>query len=121
MTELAIKAKTYIQFKTMADQKKSSVEELAEQVIREYLRREARKIMQQEINAYQAMHDELQLKYLNQYVAIHQGEVIDHDVDELALYLRLDQKYPDVTILLRQVKPQIEEIITVRSPRFEHV
>ncbi|MDM8520525.1 hypothetical protein QUF64_10790 [Anaerolineales bacterium HSG6] len=121
MSQLMINEKTYTQFKRFAEQKKSSVELLAEAVIRDYIRREKREIMRQEIAAYNAMHTKLVADFLGQYVAIHQGTLIDHDQDELTLYFRINEKYPDIPILLRQVTNETEETITIRSPRFENV
>ena len=36
-------------------------------------------------------------------MAVYQGEVIDHDTDQLALVGRLDQTHPDEFVLVRQV------------------
>ena len=66
------------------------------------------------------MHADLLQRYEGQHVAVYQGNVVDHDPDLLALYLRIDQKYPDDVVLIRQVRPEVERIIHIRSPRFEH-
>ena len=53
--------------------------------------------MEREEEAYQAMHAELLADHIGQYVAIHQGQLIDHDPSELALLLRhrVNTNYPE--------------------------
>ena len=63
------------------------------------------------------MHSELWEKYPHQYVAIFQGEVVDHDQDELALLKRRNEKYPDDIVLIRQVLQEPERTIVICSPR----
>ncbi len=89
------------------------------QAIRQFLRAEARRIMQQETDAFRAMHADLLAKYPNEYVAVHQGQLVDHDSDQLALFMRIDKQYPDIPVLITQVLPEPEEIYTFRSPRLD--
>lgn len=76
-----------------------------------------RPAMQREKAAFQAMHPELLQRYNGQYVAIHQGQVIDHDADQLMLVRRIDEKYPDQIVLIKQVTPRPREELNFRSPR----
>ena len=75
--------------------------------------------MDAEIAAYEALHEELVEKYLGQFVAIHQGSVVDHDPDRLALRQRLSATYPDVIVLVRQVKPALPGPLYIRSPQIQ--
>ena len=79
---------------------------------------ENRTKMQQEVAAFEASHVDLWQKYAHQFVAIQQGMVIDHDADELALVERIDARYPDEVVLIRQVLPQLPQPLRFRSPRF---
>ncbi|MEM7535393.1 MAG: hypothetical protein AAF639_24660 [Chloroflexota bacterium] len=74
------------------------------------------RIIAQEAKAYAQMHPELLLKYPRQYVAIHQGELVDRDTDKIALYRRLAEQYGDTPLLVRQVLPEV--VPTVRIPSF---
>lgn len=49
---------------------------------------EERAAMPREVAAYEAMHTELWKQYPNKYIAMHQGQVIDHDDDKVALAVR---------------------------------
>jgi hypothetical protein len=75
-------------------------------------------LMEREEAVYRAMHVELMAKYAGQYVAIHEGKLVDYDESELALLKRLNARYPDQVVLMRQVRPLPESDLQFRSPRF---
>jgi hypothetical protein len=68
--------------------------------------------------AFLNMHTQLAQEYLGQYAAIYQGELIDHDIDLANLMDRVDEKYPDTFVLVRQVEVNPERTYYLRSPRF---
>lgn len=68
--------------------------------------------------AYEAMHPELMAQYAGEYVAVFQGQLIDHDQDETALLRRLDAQYPNDVVLMKKVRPLPEPVLHFRSPRF---
>ena len=74
--------------------------------------------MQQETHIFEQRHAELWQKYPKQYVAIYQGELVDHDPDEIELLGRITAQYPDVPVLIRQVLPSLPDVLHIRSPRF---
>ncbi len=76
------------------------------------------KAMAQEVAAYQSMLAELVTQYDGAYVAIYQGQLVDHDADELALLRRLDAHYPDEIVLMKQVRAEPLPELRIRSPRF---
>ncbi len=120
MAELIISAGTFSQLQKVADATGSTTEALVEQALRQFLREEKRRLMQQESIAFHQMHPELLANHLAEYVAIYQGQLVDYDVDQLALVTRIDERYPDAPVLIKQVLPDPEEIYTIRSPRFEN-
>ncbi|HEX6385412.1 MAG TPA: DUF5678 domain-containing protein [Anaerolineae bacterium] len=76
-----------------------------------------RPAMEQELAAFRAARQELLAKYEGQYVAVHQGQVVDHDKDRLALVTRVDEAYPGEVVLIKCVTPEPDRIIRVYSPR----
>ncbi len=74
--------------------------------------------MQREVDAFEAMHAVLWEKYPNQYVAVYQGRVIDHDDDEMTLIKRIRAIYPGQIIMVDKVLAQLQSEIVFRSPRF---
>ena len=70
-----------------------------------------------EENAFRSLHPTLMKHYPGQYVAIHNGQLVDHDMDQVALYRRCRQIYADRFVLIAQVQRSAEETYTFRSPR----
>ena len=77
--------------------------------------------MKKEIAAYQNIHSHLVQEYLGQYVAIYQGELVDHDPDPVSLHRRVIRKYPDQVVLSRKVQTDPEPVLYMRSPRLERL
>ncbi|MEE8390566.1 MAG: DUF5678 domain-containing protein [Anaerolineae bacterium] len=65
------------------------------------------------------MHAELVKQHQGQVVAIHEGQVIDHDEDFEALHRRIRKRFGRTAVLLRRVGPEPEWVLTFRSPHFE--
>ena len=76
-----------------------------------------RAAMRKEIAAYQKMHSDLVKTYLGEYVAIYQGELVDHDADPVALHERITTNYPDKVVLSRKVQKDADPVLHMRSPR----
>lgn len=72
-----------------------------------------------EREAYIALHPTLFKQYPDEYVAIYQGQLVDHDKEAYALSLRIHQRFPDAFVWIAPVKAQVLEEWVVRSPRFE--
>lgn len=75
--------------------------------------------VEREKKAYFALHKTLWRQYPGQHVAIYNGELIDHDMDGVALSKRVYKHYPDKFVLIRQVDQELDPILHFRSPRFE--
>ena len=75
--------------------------------------------IRQETEAFKAQHQELLATYPGQYIAMHQGNVIDHDADLRTLHLRVYQQVGHTPVLLKKVTstPAIRKLV-FRSPRF---
>lgn len=118
---LAVSTETMTKLRTIAKEEGTTPQDLAETAIRRFLRYEARRRIQREENAFRAMHAELRAAYPDQYVAVYRGQVVDHDPDQLALFRRVEERYPDAPVLIRQVTPEPEEVYTFRSPRVDEL
>lgn len=73
--------------------------------------------VERERDAFIAMHPMLKERYSDQYVAIHDGALIDQDHDYAALYARIDRAYPDEFVWLAAVMDEPLPTIHHRSPR----
>lgn len=68
--------------------------------------------------AFTALHPTLLTQYPGEYVAIHNGALVDHDKDGLTLSLRVHQRFPHEFVWIAPLKAQALEEWVVRSPRF---
>jgi hypothetical protein len=71
----------------------------------------------QEEAAFYRLHPELWQKYPGQYVAIYNEEMVDHDSDQVALFLRVKARYPDEFVWIAPVQETAVEEYIIRSPR----
>lgn len=72
--------------------------------------------MDREIAAFEAQHPALIQQYLHHYVAIYEGQVLDHDLEQEKLSERIDQNYPNASILIRKVQEDLPRPLFIRSP-----
>ncbi len=96
-------------------------QELIYATVREYLDRLAEQKIIAESEAFRAMHAELLHQYRDEYVAVHDGEVVDHDEDICALNHRIRARYGRRAVLLQQVTEQPEIELVIRSPKLEPI
>lgn len=98
----------------------TTAEALADKAIRAYLLQEAEQKIEREERHYRTQHAEMLRKYAGQYIAMHEGQVVDSDADELTLFLRIRKRFPMIGVLIKQVTEKVEEVWMVRSPRVEY-
>lgn len=77
-----------------------------------------RPLMEQEQAAYERLRPSLLETHDGQYVAIHGGELVDADVDQMALARRIIATYPGRVVHIRLVGREPEPDLHFRSPRF---
>lgn len=99
-----------------ADQMETSVDALLQEAIRQYLAALRREQLEQEIAAYEAMHARLWQEMPGMWVAIHNGELVDHDRDKVELYRRVSERFGRKPVLLREVRAEAIEEIRLRTP-----
>lgn len=99
-----------------ADQMETSVDALIQEAIRQYLAARRREQIEQEIAAYEAMHARLWQDLPGMWVAIHNGELVDHDREKAELYRRVHQHFGRKPVLMREVKAEATEDIWLRTP-----
>jgi post-segregation antitoxin (ccd killing protein) len=119
-TTLIIEEETAQGLQQVADELGINAADLAERAIRRYLRQEAERKIEEEEDHYRAQLAELLAVYEDHYIAMHNGQVVDSDPDEMALYLRIRHTYPLMGILIKQVTSDPDIIWHMRSPRLEY-
>jgi hypothetical protein len=74
-----------------------------ENAVRTQIARLHQSKIRRETEAYMAQHQELLAAYPEQYIAMHQGNVIDHDTNLRTLHLRVYQELGHTPVLLKKV------------------
>ncbi len=92
---------------------------LAAEAIQAHVRAEAQGAMEQEAEVFRRLHPQLLESIPDEYAAVYQEELADHDPDLLTLLQRAEERYPGRPVLIRQVQAEVEPVIHVRSPRIE--
>ncbi|MCL4266375.1 MAG: hypothetical protein KJ069_24435 [Anaerolineae bacterium] len=94
-----------------------NVEEVLTELVQQYLRQARRDKIRREMAWYQQSHAALKTSYLGEHVAIHEGQVVDHDKDVAALAQRIRQRYGRMPILITQITADPVPEFTIRRPR----
>ncbi|MCS6843769.1 MAG: hypothetical protein NZ528_05505 [Caldilineales bacterium] len=93
--------------------------EVAERALADYLDRLEWEKLEAEMAAFQAQLPSLLPAYPDEFVAIHEGQVIDHDKDLRALHQRVYNRMRSVPVLLQKVTAVPSADVLVRGPRVE--
>lgn len=95
-----------------------SVDEIINEAVEYYLREQHVEALELEITAYRRMHARLFKEYAGQWVAIHDQKLFDSDHDRAALYQRVRSNLGQRVVLIRQVLPQPDADIWMRTPSY---
>ena len=107
------------QISSLAGKNQAKAEAFVDKALRAYLAQLRRDKIHAETEAFNQQHRNLMANYSEQYVAIHNGQVIDHDQDLRTLHLRVFDQLGHTPVLLKKVTSQPDRELTFRSPRFE--
>jgi hypothetical protein len=119
MTAITVQADLMEEVRHLAEQRRVPPEEIFNIALRRYLRDAQEHKIQEEAGSFRAMHPDLVKQFLGEVVAIHEGQVVDHDLDFAALHQRIRQRFGRTAVLLRRVETEPERVLTFRSPRIE--
>lgn len=119
MPTVTIEPDLYDRASQTARRLNSSIEDVFAEAMKRYLWDLARAKIAQESHTYRLLHTELKTKYLGEYIAMHEGEVVDHDTNFQSLRQRIRQRYGNTAIMMTRVEHNNEPILTRRGFRVE--
>jgi predicted transcriptional regulator len=93
--------------------------DLISEAINEYLKRFSDEKIEAEAQAFEGMHETLKEQYFGQFVAVHNGKVVDADADFEKVFLRVQARFGRIPILIRCVGEEPTVELHFRSPRLE--
>lgn len=118
MTDTIIRPDLVQKLKQVAAERSMDVEEFIEAAMQTYLRQLEQEELQKNITAYAQLLPHLLKEYTNQYVAIANGEVVDHDPAFQALHRRVRVRFGRQPVLIRQINVA-DRILNFHSPQIE--
>ena len=116
---LVIEPQLYSRIEQAADQHKIGVDRILTEALRRYLWELDRRKISEESQVYQQRHAELKAQYLGQYIAMHDGQVVDHDMDVAALRQRVRQRFGRKPVMITLVEEATERIFVRHGFRLE--
>lgn len=119
MTMIDLSSETIQELSIVAETQDVSVNDLAEKAVQQFLRQLEREKIKHEAVVFRQRHAEFVHIYLGQYIALHFGEVVDHDKDFQQIHYRIRQRFGRQAILIRKVTPSPERVLTIRTPYLE--
>ena len=117
MTAIDLNPGLFEQVRRIARWQRVTTDELTSRALASYLDRLEWEKLQSEMDAFQTQLPALLDAYPDQYVAMHEGQVIDHDADLRTLHSRVYTRMGSVPVLLQKVTATPTPDILVRSPR----
>jgi len=116
---LVIEPQLYSRIEQAADEHKIDIDQILTQAIRRYLWELDRRKISEESQAYRQRHAELKAEYLGQYIAMHNGQVMDHDTDITALRQRVRQRFGQKPMMITLVEEVAEQPLVRHGFRLE--
>jgi len=101
---LVIEPQLYARVAQTADEHKIDIDRLLTEAIRRYLWELDRRRISEESLAYQQRHAELEAQYLGQYIAMCDGQVVDHGTDVIALRQRVRLRFGRKPVMITLVE-----------------
>lgn len=115
MTTIAIETDLYRRIEKAADAKHASVDAVLSEAIQRYLWDLERHAIAEQSAIYRRLHPSLRAEYPDRYIAMHDGEVVDHDVDLPSLLGRVRRQWPDVPVLVSWVGENADVTLSRRG------
>lgn len=115
MPVVPVEPTLYRRVEEAAQEQKTSVDEILAEAVRLYLWEQERQKIEQESAAYRRQHAQIKTQYLGQYIAVHEGQVVDHDRDFAALRRRTRQQYGHTPVMITHVDELPERPLTRRG------
>ncbi len=119
MQNVAIEQGLYKRVEEVAQEENASIGDLFSQAIRQYLWDLERKKISKETSIYHKRHEELKNQYLGQYIAMHNGQVVDHDQDFQIVRQRVRKRFGRTSIMITKVEEIAEKPLTRHGFCFE--
>jgi hypothetical protein len=119
MPTVAVEPELYRRVEEAALEQEASVSEVLAEAVRHYIWELDRRKISEESKIYHQRHAELKAQYLGQYIAMHNGQVVDHDTDFQTLRQRVRQRFERTPVMITLVEDVAERPLVRHGFRME--
>ncbi|MCP4168530.1 MAG: hypothetical protein GY759_21920 [Chloroflexi bacterium] len=135
--EVTISETTYSSLKEKADEHDRPIESVVQDALHTFLQTSSSNVnkpvsgsdqkrgrqakIHVEAELWRTLPEEIRHSYGNVFVAVHKGEVVDHDLDRLLLYRRIRAQFGDIPVLITPAQAPSPRTFQVISPRSERL
>ncbi|MCW5854201.1 MAG: hypothetical protein KIT87_29300 [Anaerolineae bacterium] len=119
MLTVTLKPDVADQVEAVAQEARLDADTVGDKAVRAYLAQWRREKIRAETVAFEQQRETLLSQYSGPYVALHDGQVVDHDPDLRTLHLRVFARLGHTPVLLKQVTAEPDRDMVFRSPRIE--
>lgn len=119
MTPVALtKPDLLAQVEQAATDQEMTGEEVLVSAVSDYLERRAHVKIVAESEAFARQRPQILAAYPNEFIAMHNGQVVDHDPDLRSLNLRIRRRFGQTAVLMQKADTENKELV-FRSPRLQ--
>ena len=112
MPTVVMEPQLYNRVEKAAQEHQVNVEGILAEAVRQYLWELDRRKISEESKIYRQRHAELKAQYLGQYIAMRDGQVVDHDTDFQTLRQRIRLQFDDTPVMITLVEDEAERSLT---------
>jgi len=116
MTTITLRPDLWERLKQIAVQTQSNIQDLADAALDDYLDRLAEQKLATESDAFEKMHPTLLKEHPGEYVAVHERQVVDSDPNFEAVFVRVQSRFGQTPVLIRQVTESPAPRLSVSRP-----
>jgi len=117
MTQIAVRADIARSIEKLAHEQGTDAEALVNKWLQWQLALAREQRIREEAARYRAQHSALFPVYAGQYIAMLNGELLDHDAEIGPLYQRMRERFGDEPVLITPVTAEPLPVLNMRSPR----
>ncbi len=119
MPTITLEPDLYTRVEEAAQERRTTIESVVTEATRQYLWELERQKISAEAAIYRQRHAEIVTRYFGEYIAMHLGEVVDHDADMNILWRRVRKRFGKTPIMIALVESAPDRTFTRHDFRFE--
>jgi predicted transcriptional regulator len=119
MPTITVEPEIYEQLEAVAEEKQAKTEQIAEEALKRYLWEQNNQKISRESALYREQHSEIKKQFLGKFIAMHQGQIVDHDSDFQILFKRIRERFGNTAVMITNVEEEPYTILNRKGFRYQ--